>query len=121
MSDSEGVRQIVLSLPDCQEVDQYGTISFRVRGKIFAQFSEDQSQILVKLPASLQTALIAAEPGDFISEPHWGGYGWTRIRLAALSAEQLRPLLVQSWRLLAPKALARDSANPSAETHIIVP
>jgi hypothetical protein len=117
MSNLESVRQIVLSLPDCQEVDQYGAISFRVRGKIFAQFSADQSQILVKLPASLQTALIAAEPGDFVSEPHWGGYGWTRIRLAALSVEQLRPLLVQSWRLLAPKALTRD--NPSAETQII--
>lgn len=120
MSDSENVRQFALSLPESQEVDQFGAISFRSRGKVFAQFSKDQTQILVKLPESLQLALITAEPDIFISEPHWGSYGWTRIRLAALPAEQLHPLLTQSWRLVAPGASTPESADPSAEPGVIV-
>jgi hypothetical protein len=115
MSDGETIRRIALSLPECQEADHLGTISFRVRGKIFAQFSKDHSQVLVKLPASLQMALIGADPENFVSEPHWGSYGWTRLRLAALPAEQLRPLLIQSWRMIAPKTLARDPANPQGD------
>lgn len=119
MSDSETVRRLALSLPDTQEVEQFGTVSFRVRGKIFAQFSKDQSEILVKLAAPLQTSLITAEPDIFISEPHWGGYGWTRIRLATLPVETLRPLLVQSWRLIGPKTMARDPADPPGDSNIV--
>lgn len=101
-------RKLALSLPDAEERDHFGSPSFRVKGKIFAQLSnatgEDQ-RALVKLPEADQTALIMSDPDTFSSVPQWGRYGWTHVQLARVGESMLREVLCQSWRLVAPRKL----------------
>src|ERR1700728_2213763 len=96
-------RQFALSLPESCEADHHGSPSFRVRGKIFAELSEDETEAIVKLPQPVQFALVASDPETFVIEPHWGRCGWTRMQLSGTAPETLKDLIAQSWRLVAPR------------------
>lgn len=100
--------ELALSLPEAEERDHFGSPSFRVRGKIFAQLSgkgSSSNQALVKLSPSDQTALTMSASDCFSSVPHWGRHGWTYVQLAKVDSALLHSLLLQSWRLIAPKSL----------------
>lgn len=104
----ETAQKLALSLPGAEERDHFGSPSFRVKGKIFAQLSprtSNEGRVLVKLPAADQTALILSASDTFASVPQWGRHGWTYIRLDTVEASLLRSLLRQSWQLAAPKKL----------------
>jgi hypothetical protein len=53
-------------------------------------------------------ALISAEPEKFFTEPHYEGFPAVLVRLAAVSAKELRILLEEAWRCQAPKELLDD-------------
>lgn len=99
------VRALALSLPSCEEQDHFGSASFRVVGKIFAQSSADGSHVILKFSTADQTALIATDPDTFSCVPHWGRFGWTRVSLTAMSTDFFRQLLTTSWRQIAPKKM----------------
>jgi len=99
------VRTLALSLPACEEQDHFGSASFRVQGKIFAQLSADASHAILKFSSADQIALIATDPDTFSSVPHWGRFGWTQVALGAINADFLRQLLTTSWRQIAPKKM----------------
>jgi len=99
------VRALALSLPACEEQDHFGSASFRVQGKIFAQLSADASHAVLKFSRADQTALIATDPDMFSSVPHWGRFGWTQVSLSGISDDFLRQLLTTSWRQIAPKKM----------------
>lgn len=110
----ESAHQMALSLPEAEERDHFGSPSFRVRGKIFAQLSKKESnerRALVKLSAADQSALLMSDPEIFSSVPGWGHHGWTYIQLASIDRTLLRALLFRSWRQVAPKRLAADHAD----------
>jgi AhpD family alkylhydroperoxidase len=108
MADAEDVRKIALSLPETSEKLSWGAPTFRVRGKIFAALADDDASIGVKCPVEDRAELIAAEPEKFFLRPgHDDNFAWLRVRLAALEdEEELRAILLDSWRQAAPKALA---------------
>lgn len=104
--------KLALSLPEAEERDHFGSPSFRVRGKIFAQLSPHTSKeprALVKLSAADQAALTTSAPETFSTVPQWGRYGWTYVQLAAVDAGVFRDLLMQSWQLAAPKKAGRTN------------
>lgn len=98
------VRKIALSLPDSAEVLHMGSPSFRVRGKIFAQLSEDGQTALVKLSLAEQDARLRAFPDRFWTPTHWGKFGWTHVRIEGTGAAELRSLLEESWQLVSRKS-----------------
>ena len=107
-------RKLALSLPEAEERDHFGSPSFRVKGKIFAQLSDtgdENPQALVKLPVADQAALIMSDPDTFSAVPQWGRYGWTHVRLVRVRESMLREVLGQSWRLVAPKKLVAASSD----------
>lgn len=106
-------RALALALPETTEADHLGAPSFRVAGNIFAQLSADGATGLVKLPLPQQAARVAAEPQRFWLPQHWSQFGWTHVRLADLAEPDMRHLLAASWRLVAPKKLARELAPSS--------
>ncbi len=59
-------------------------------------------------------ALISTLPSVFFTEPHYNGFPAILVRLSAIEFEQLHDLLVQAWRIQAPKALVREfeARNP---------
>jgi hypothetical protein len=108
MADAEDVRKIALSFPETSEKLAWGAPTFRVRGKIFVSLADDDASIGVKCPVEDRAELIAAEPAKFFLRPgHDDNFAWLRVRLAALEdEEELRAILLDSWRQAAPKALA---------------
>lgn len=112
----ESARNLAMSLPEVEERDHFGSPSFRVKDKIFAQLSNhggEAERALVKLRSADQTALILSAPDIFSSAPQWGKYGWTYIELAVVEESALRDLFLQAWRLVAPRSLtnAFDTAR----------
>lgn len=105
---AEDVRRIALSLPETAEKLAWGMPTFRVRNKIFASLADDDASVGVKCPVEDRAELIASEPEKFfVREGHDDHYAWLRVRLAALDdEEELRAILLDSWRQAAPRALA---------------
>ncbi|MFT4246877.1 MAG: MmcQ/YjbR family DNA-binding protein [Pseudomonas sp.] len=110
----QAARELALSLPHAEERDHFGSPSFRVKGKIFAQLSPHSNSVecaLVKLSAADQGALIMSSPGTFSSVPQWGHHGWTYVQLATVEASFFNGLLRQSWQLVAPRRLVAQLAE----------
>jgi len=82
---------------------------FRVRGKIFATLSPDESLGMVKLTPEQQDRWVQAEPDVFVPVPGaWGGRGATYVHLASATHDTLRPALIAAWRNVAGKRLAQE-------------
>ena len=115
MVTADELRQVVRSLPEAEERETWGHPTFRVRDKMFAAMSDDGQQASVKATREEQTALIAAAPETFGIPAYVGRHGWVSIQLATVDPEELRELLVEAWRLTAPRRLVSnyDSAHRS--------
>lgn len=106
MPDSEDVRRIALSLPETVEKVAWEMPTFRVAGKMFVTVPDDETSFAVRCPRHERTELIAAEPEKFWVPPHEAGSAWVRVRLAALDdGDELRDILVDSWKQAAPTRL----------------
>jgi hypothetical protein len=62
--------------------------------------------------------MIAADPEKFFTEPHYVGFPAVLVRLKAVTAADLKVLLAEGWRCMAPASLraARTSAAAPART-----
>ncbi len=70
-----------------------------------------QPKVLAVRVANLaeKEELIAADPEKFFTEPHYNGYPAVLVRLAAVDEAELRELLTDAWRVMAPARLVRES------------
>ena len=106
MLDADDVRRIALSFPETVEKQRWGHPTFDVAGRMFITVPDDQTSFAVRCPRLEREELIAAEPEKFWVPPHAGGSKWFRARLAALEdAGELRDILLDSWRQVAPPEL----------------
>lgn len=95
-----------MGLPEAKEILTWGEHpTFRVRRKIFAIAGENPDRVSIKATPEVQADLIDLDPGTFSTAPHVGRYGWVLVDLARVEPEQIRPLLVEAWRMTAPKRL----------------
>jgi hypothetical protein len=72
---------------------------------MFATMSDDGEQATVKATKEEQSALVAAAPEIFGIPAYVGRHGWVSIQLATVDPTELRELVVEAWRLTAPKRL----------------
>jgi hypothetical protein len=114
MVTADELRQVVRSLPQAEERETWGHPTFRVRDKMFAAMSDDGLAASVKATREEQAALVAAAPETFGVPAYVGRHGWVSIQLVTVDPAELRELLVEAWRLTAPKRLvtAYDSGQP---------
>ena len=56
--------------------------------------------------------MIAAAPDKFFTEPHYAGYPAVLVRLKAVTAADLKVLLEEGWRCMAPTALKTSYSTP---------
>lgn len=104
----QAAKKLALSLPGAEERDHFGSPSFRIGGKIFAQLStqeKSERRAVVKLSVADQAALIALDTRAFSSIPQWGRHGWTWVQLDRVDAVLFEDVLRKSWRSVAPKKL----------------
>jgi hypothetical protein len=105
------LRTLCLALPQAEEKEAWGDPTFRIRGKIFAQYKTGSGipTVWVKAPDGAQEVLVGADPGRFFRPPYVGHKGWVGIKLTdGPDWEEIRDLLARSHRMVAPKAMAKQ-------------
>jgi hypothetical protein len=103
----EQVKQWALALPGTAEVfvAEWGHPTLRVNNKMFAVGSPESPTLSLKASTVDQSELIATDPDTFSSAPYTGRYGWVLVQLSRVDPGELRDLIVEAWRLTAPKRL----------------
>lgn len=105
MATEDDVRRIALSLPEVIEKPWYHTPGFRVKDKGFLRIRSEAEGGLVVFVADLddKEALLASDPEKFFTTPHYDGYAIVLVHLDAVDTDELTELIVDSWRVKAPK------------------
>lgn len=114
--DEELVRRFILSLPQASEGTHHGHPDFRVAGKVFAGLAPDRLTVNMRCDPVNLSLLSQQEPEVY--RDVWGGK-WMGITLSRASPRSVMELLMDAWRLAAPKSLANvklpKPALPSAK------
>jgi len=127
MATQADVRRIALALPGTEEAEGRFAFSVRVKDKLKGYAWVWMERIEPKKPrvanpkvlavrvANLaqRDLLIAAEPEKFFTEPHYNGFPAVLVRLAAVSAADLRTLLAEAHRCMAPAKATPAKATPA--------
>ena len=115
MATFEDVQRIARALPEAA-ADEQGT-AFRVDGKLFAwpwleRVDPKRGRVPnvgvlnVRIASEMdKDVLIGMDPAVFFTEPHFDGYAAVQVRLESIEDSLLEKLIVDSWRLSAPKRL----------------
>src|SRR5689334_21444698 len=101
----EKLREICLALPDGKETLTWGEPHFRVGDKIFAGCGKDPgvTEIGFKLEREHAAARVESDP-RFKRAPYVGHKGWVTMDTATVKDwEEVRALVLESYRLIAPK------------------
>jgi hypothetical protein len=101
------VLELGRALPEVEQATWFNTPSLKVRGKSFVRLKEDDV-IVVMVDEEEKEMLLRAEPAIFFTTSHYDGYPAMLVRLSAIDPEELREVLVESWRRKAPKRLLKD-------------
>ena len=119
MATQADVRRIALALPGAEEEPGHFAFGVRRKGKLkgFAwvwlerivpkKARVPQPKVLAIRVASLMDKefLLELDAEKFFTEPHYNGYPAVLVRLKAVTVRELRPLITEAWRCLAPKEL----------------
>ena len=105
MINEDEVARIALALPGANQSAHFDVTDFRVRNKIFCTLPRPGVAV-VRIDPAEQAALIEEDPSTFSApENAYGRNGWTTVELATVDPVQLRELITEAWRRLAPKKL----------------
>jgi predicted DNA-binding protein (MmcQ/YjbR family) len=103
------LRTICLALPEAvEQLTWETTITFRVRGKIFAMHNAgaEGHTLTCKAPPGMQEMLVGADPERFFVPAYVGHNGWVGERLDGDSDwDEVADLIAESYRMTAPKRL----------------
>ena len=120
MATQADVRRIALSLPEAEEEPNRFAFAVRNKGKLKGfvwvwreridpkKARVPQPKVIVLRTASLDDKefLLSLDKEKFFTEPHYNGYPAVLVRLDAVTASELRPLITEAWRCQAPKDLS---------------
>lgn len=114
------LRKLCLGLPEAHEVEAWGEPTFRVRNKLFAMYAAANNHhgagrpaVWCKAAPGNQALMVRAAPGRFFVPPYVGPSGWIGVWLDGdADWDELRELLRDSYRLIAPKRLGALLGDP---------
>ena len=120
----ERVRALALDLPGSYERESHGSPGFRVgsesSGKFFAYFSDrhhgvSHISLLVKCDRDELDHLSESQPDRYHKPAYYGASGWLGIILNSKNVDwqNVNERLERSWRIVAPKRLAKRRENTS--------
>lgn len=91
------------------------SLKFRVRSIVYASLSPDEQTMGVAFPKEERDAIVQAEPAKFFLPRESDlRFHWVCLHLDAVEVDELRELILDAWRMVVPKFLAREylSAHP---------
>jgi hypothetical protein len=106
--DAAEILELAASLPESGEREYLdGATMFTFRGRGIGYVAGDGTVLCVKSTHQEREALVSSDPETYA--PWWssGRFGWVRVRLDRVDPEEARELVVEAWRLTAPKRLVR--------------
>jgi hypothetical protein len=105
------------SLPEAgeREYREDSTI-ITFRGSGIAVVTADGRHLFAKALLSERDMMIASDPETYAEWWAAGRFGWVRVRLDRIDLDEARELVLEAWRLTAPKRMVRawDDAHPVA-------
>ena len=105
------IREAALALEGVEEKAHFGTPSWRVGGKMFAEASADGSTAILKLSKLHQEILFETRPQTF-TPAIWGAIRWCRIALDGVAADELKELVREAYDEVVRKPSAERAAKP---------
>ena len=104
----DDVRALAETLPRSYEVLVRDRIKFRVGSYVYVAFSRDESTMGFAFPKDERADLVASRPDVFELPPQSDlRYHWVVARADALDVEEMRELVLDAWRMVVPKKVAR--------------
>ena len=98
------VREIAQTLPGAEESTSYGTPAFKVKGKLFARQHQDGESLVVGVDFEEREEMMNAAPEKFYITDHYLNYPWMLVRMSKVNRDELRDLLMGSWRRVSGKS-----------------
>lgn len=109
------VQGIALDLPETQQADTGEHQVFKVRNKTYAWLLDNHHGdgilgLVVKAPSGMNQAMAESDPDRFYLPAYMTHIGWIGLRLdqPKIDLEEIRDLILESYRLIAPKTLAKQ-------------
>ena len=97
------VRRLVLALPGVEDGSSYGMPSFKVGKKFLARIRSDGA-LAVKLGSfEDRDYLLSHDPAVFYTTDHYRDYPTVLIRLDVAKESDVRDVLTDAWRRVAPR------------------
>ena len=103
------IRTLARALPEVEEATSYGTLAFKVRGKLMARLKEDNETLVVRVTWLERERLLAIWPEVFSLTEHYRTHPWVLLRLPATSPAQAKASLLHAWHQSAPLSLQRST------------
>jgi len=116
MATAAQMRKRALAMPEVEEKSHFGKPDFRVRGKIFAGLSADETTGTLKLTSEIQATVLDDGSPFTPCAGAWGRSGWTYVDLRRVEVGVLEALLTEAWRIVAPKRLVDGAGTAPART-----
>jgi hypothetical protein len=105
----DDVRELTAQLPRSYEVLVRDRVKFRVGRIVYLAFSRDESLMGFAFPKEERDALVGSDPVKFMLPGASDlRYNWVVLRLSALDRDELGELVLDAWRMVVPKGLARE-------------
>lgn len=120
------VEEFALTLPETTSSPSYNhapalRVNKRILGRLRAEMADEYDdltgapydEVLMLKVADLgeKEALLASDPRVYFTVAHYDGYPAILIRLAQVSEEEVRELVMETWMRLAPKRALRSYVN----------
>jgi hypothetical protein len=100
----DDVRALAKTLPRTTEALVRDRVKFRVGSIVYLAFSRDETVMGFAFPKEERAALVASEPDKFMLPSASDlRYHWVHVRLAAIDTTEMRELVLDAWRMVAPK------------------
>ena len=94
----ETVREIAQNLPGAEESTSYGTPAFKVKKKLCARQHQDGESLVIGVDFDQREEMMKAAPEKFYITDHYLNYPWMLVRMSRVNRDELRDLLMGSWR-----------------------
>jgi hypothetical protein len=105
----DDVRGWVADLPRSYEVLVHDRIKFRVGSMVYAAFSRDERALGVGFPKDERADMVAARPAVFaLPRESDLRFHWIVVHLDAVDADELHEIVLDAWRMVVPKKVARE-------------
>lgn len=122
MVDADALRRLALALPEAVDESEGDRPCFTVGGKGFAwpylkrpapkaPRQPQPGMIAVRCGLERKEMLIEALPAAFFDDDHFRGYRAVLVRLAQVDEDELAGVLLEAWRMCAPKRLLQGAGR----------